>query len=48
MPPQVGVIGGGIAGLSTAYYLTRFGVSEVTIFDPAKPGKAKASSAAGG
>lgn len=44
---QVAVVGGGIAGLSTAYYLARFGVAELAIFDPSPPGKAKASSAAG-
>lgn len=41
------MVGGGLAGLSTAFHLVRSGVKHLTIFDTEKPGEAKASSVAG-
>ena len=46
---KVGIVGGGLAGLSTAYHLIEKSPSlDVTIIDKAMPGEAGASSVAGG
>jgi glycine/D-amino acid oxidase-like deaminating enzyme len=49
-PQRVAIIGGGLAGLSTAYHLLQKSPSsiEITIIDKALPGAAGASSVAGG
>lgn len=45
----MGIIGGGLAGLSTAYHLLQKSPSiDVTIIDKAEPGASGASSVAGG
>jgi len=44
---KVAVVGGGLAGLSTAWHLTGL-VKQVSIFDPRPPGQAEASAVAGG
>lgn len=46
---HVTIVGGGLAGLSTAWHLaTAEGVASITILDPRPPGQAEASSVAGG
>lgn len=45
--PRSAVVGGGFAGLATAYHLVAYG-SDVTIFDPNEVGTGGASSVAGG
>ena len=46
---NVGIVGGGLAGLSTAYHLLQKNPSvRITIFDPTHPGNGGASSVAGG
>jgi hypothetical protein len=48
-PQLVGIVGGGLAGLSTAYQLLQKSPSlDITIIDKAPPGTAGASSVAGG
>jgi hypothetical protein len=48
-PQYVGIVGGGLAGLSTAYQLLQKSPSlDITIIDKAPPGTAGASSVAGG
>lgn len=53
-PKNVAIVGGGLAGLSTAYHLLRYSIDHsielpsVTILDKAEPGKGGASSVAGG
>jgi len=46
MKPRVCIVGAGIAGLSTAWYLAKQGYS-ITIFDKGIPGKGTTSAAAG-
>lgn len=45
--PRCAVIGGGFAGLATAYHLAAYG-SDVTVFDPNEVGSGGASSVAAG
>jgi len=48
---HIGIIGGGLAGLSTAYHIlkkTHPSVPRITIIDKNVPGKGGASSVAGG
>ena len=46
---NVGIVGGGLAGLSTAHHLLQKNPSvRITIFDPTHPGNGGASSVAGG
>ena len=45
--PRCAVVGGGFAGLATAYHLARFG-SDVTVFDPNDVGTGGASAIAAG
>lgn len=45
--PRCAVIGGGFAGLATAYHLAAFG-SDVTVFDPHEVGTGGASAVAAG
>lgn len=45
--PHCAVVGGGFAGLATAYHLASFG-SDVTVFDPNEVGTGGASSVAAG
>lgn len=42
------IVGGGLAGLSTAWHLATDGAASITILDPRPPGQAEASSVAGG
>lgn len=49
MPHKIGIVGGGLAGLSTAFHLLQKRKSvEITILDKAPVGTAGASSVAGG
>ena len=50
IPPQnIAIVGGGLAGLSTAYHLLKNSpTSSITIFDKTLPGQGGASSVAGG
>ena len=50
IPPQnIAIVGGGLAGLSTAYHLLKNSPSSsITIFDKSPPGQGGASSVAGG
>ncbi len=55
MPHNIAIVGGGLAGLSTAYHLLRRTVTSadlptpsITIFDKTDPGQGGASSVAGG
>lgn len=49
MGHRVGIIGGGLAGLSAAYHLLKKSPSsDITIIDPNSPGTGGASSVAGG
>lgn len=45
--PRCAVVGGGFAGLATAYHLAAYG-SDVTVFDPNEVGTGGASSVAAG
>ena len=53
-PKNIAIVGGGLAGLSTAYHLLRYSIDHnivlpsLTIIDKAEPGKGGASSVAGG
>lgn len=49
LPSRIGIVGGGLAGLSTAYHLLKKAPdTNITIFDRAPVGQGGASSVAGG
>jgi hypothetical protein len=48
-PKSIGIVGGGLAGLSTAYHLLQKApATKITILDKTLPGRGGASSVAGG
>ena len=48
-PQNIGIVGGGLAGLSTAFHLLeKIDNVQITVIDKALPGQGGASSVAGG